>query len=110
MKQPIETQALIIGAGPAGLFAAFELGLMGISAHIVDALPYAGGQCIELYPDKPIYDIPGTPATTGRQLVASLLEQIKPFDTPLHLGQQVSAIEKQTDTGFKLSTTGRKAG
>ena len=105
MKQPIETQALIIGAGPAGLFAAFELGLMGISAQIVDALPYAGGQCIELYPDKPIYDIPGTPATTGRQLVASLLEQIKPFDTPLQLGQQVSAIEKQTDTGFKLSTT-----
>ena len=105
MKQPIETQALIIGAGPAGLFAAFELGLMGISAHIVDALPYAGGQCIELYPDKPIYDIPGTPATTGRQLVASLLEQIKPFDTPMHLGQQVSAIEKHTDTGFKLSTT-----
>ena len=78
---------------------------MGVSAHIVDALPYAGGQCIELYPDKPIYDIPGTPATTGRQLVASLLEQIKPFNTPLHLGQQVSAIEKQTDTGFKLSTT-----
>ena len=105
MKQPIETQALIIGAGPAGLFAAFELGLMGISAHIVDALPYAGGQCIELYPDKPIYDIPGTPATTGRQLVASLLEQIKPFNTPLHLGQQVSAIEKQHDSGFKVSTT-----
>ena len=105
MKHPIETQALIIGAGPAGLFAAFELGLMGISAHIVDALPYVGGQCIELYPDKPIYDIPGTPATTGRQLVASLLEQIKPFNTPLHLGQQVSTIEKQTDTGFKLSTT-----
>ena len=105
MKQPIETQALIIGAGPAGLFAAFELGLMGISAHIVDALPYVGGQCIELYPDKPIYDIPGTPATTGRQLVASLLEQIKPFNTPLHLGQQVSAIEKQHDSGFKVSTT-----
>ncbi len=105
MKQPIETQALIIGAGPAGLFAAFELGLMGVSAHIVDALPYAGGQCIELYPDKPIYDIPGTPATTGRQLVASLLEQIKPFNTPLHLGQQVSAIEKQHDSGFKVSTT-----
>ena len=105
MKQPIETQALIIGAGPAGLFAAFELGLMGISAHIVDALPYAGGQCIELYPDKPIYDIPGTPATTGRQLVASLLEQIKPFNTPLHLGQQVSSIARQSDTGFKLSTT-----
>lgn len=105
MKQPIETQALIIGAGPAGLFAAFELGLMGISAHIVDALPYAGGQCIELYPDKPIYDIPGTPATTGRQLVASLLEQIKPFSTPMHLGQQVSAIEKQHDSGFKVSTT-----
>ena len=105
MKQPIETQALIIGAGPAGLFAAFELGLMGISAHIVDALPYTGGQCIELYPDKPIYDIPGTPATTGRQLVASLLEQIKPFNTPLHLGQQVSTIARQSDTGFKVSTT-----
>lgn len=105
MKQPIETQALIIGAGPAGLFAAFELGLMGISAHIVDALPYAGGQCIELYPDKPIYDIPGTPATTGRQLVASLLEQIKPFDTPMHLGQQVSTLQRQTDNRFLLTTT-----
>ena len=105
MKQPIETQALIIGAGPAGLFAAFELGLMGISAHIVDALPYAGGQCIELYPDKPIYDIPGTPATTGRQLVASLLEQIKPFNTPMHLGQQVSTLQRQTDNRFLLTTT-----
>jgi thioredoxin reductase (NADPH) len=105
MKQPIETQALIIGAGPAGLFAAFELGLMGVSAHIVDALPYAGGQCIELYPDKPIYDIPGTPATTGRQLVASLLKQIKPFDTPMHLGQQVSTLERQTDNRFLLTTT-----
>ena len=70
MTQPIATQALIIGAGPVGLFQAFELGLLGITSHIVDALPYAGGQCIELYPDKPIYDIPGTLATTGRQLVA----------------------------------------
>ena len=109
----ITTDALIIGAGPAGLFAAFELGLLGISAHIVDALPYAGGQCIELYPDKPIYDIPGTPATTGRQLVAQLLEQIKPFNTPLHLGQQVSVLEipnasanEQTNLArFKVSST-----
>ncbi|HMS26243.1 MAG TPA: NAD(P)/FAD-dependent oxidoreductase [Burkholderiaceae bacterium] len=102
---PLETDALIIGAGPAGLFAAFELGLLGINAHMVDALPYVGGQCIELYPDKPIYDIPGTPATTGRQLVASLLEQIKPFNTPMHLGQQVSVIEKQNDARFKVTST-----
>lgn len=99
MKQAIETQALIIGAGPAGLFAAFELGLLGIQAHIVDALPYAGGQCIELYPDKPIYDIPGTIATTGRQLTLSLLEQIKPFNTQLHLGQQVSTLTRQAGDG-----------
>ncbi len=100
MNQPIATQALIIGAGPVGLFQAFELGLLGISSHIVDALPYVGGQCIELYPDKPIYDIPGTPATTGRQLVASLLEQIKPFKPPFHLNQQVNALAKQENGQF----------
>ena len=100
MNQPIETDALIIGAGPVGLFQAFELGLLGIHSHIVDALPYAGGQCIELYPDKPIYDIPGTVATTGRQLVASLLEQIKPFNPTFHLNQQVNTLARQADGRF----------
>ena len=105
----IETDALIIGAGPVGLFQAFELGLLGIHSHIVDALPYAGGQCIELYPDKPIYDIPGTVATTGRQLVASLLEQIKPFKIPFHLNQQVDTLERQTDGLFLVRTSANKA-
>lgn len=102
---PIDIDCLIIGAGPVGLFQAFELGLLGFSSHIVDALPYAGGQCIELYPDKPIYDIPGTVATTGRQLVASLLEQLTPFNVPLHLNQQVDALERLDDGTFKVKTS-----
>ena len=105
MTQPIATQALIIGAGPVGLFQAFELGLLGIQSHIVDALPYAGGQCMELYPDKPIYDIPGTVATTGRQLVASLLEQLKPFNPTFHLNQQVSTLARQADGQFLVGTS-----
>ena len=105
----IETDALIVGAGPVGLFQAFELGLLGITAHIVDALPYAGGQCIELYPDKPIYDIPGTVATTGRQLVASLLEQLKPFEPPFHLNQQVNTLEKQSDGRFLVETSANQS-
>ena len=102
---PTETDALIIGAGPVGLFQAFELGLLGIQSHIVDALSYAGGQCIELYPDKPIYDIPGTLATTGRQLVASLLEQLKPFKPSIHLNQQVNTLVRQADGRFLLETS-----
>ena len=105
MTLPVATQALIIGAGPVGLFQAFELGLLGIQSHIVDALPYAGGQCIELYPDKPIYDIPGTLATTGRQLVASLLEQIKPFAPTFHLNQQVNTLQRQADGRFLVETS-----
>ena len=105
MTPPVATQALIIGAGPVGLFQAFELGLLGITSHIVDALPYAGGQCIELYPDKPIYDIPGTLATTGRQLVASLLEQIKPFAPTFHLNQQVNTLQRQADGRFLVETS-----
>ena len=105
MTQPITIQALIIGAGPVGLFQAFELGLLGIQSHIVDVLPYAGGQCIELYPDKPIYDIPGTVATTGRQLVASLLEQLKPFKPAFHLNQQVNALARQADGRFLVETS-----
>ncbi|MDO8770000.1 MAG: NAD(P)/FAD-dependent oxidoreductase [Burkholderiaceae bacterium] len=104
----IETDALVIGAGPVGLFQVFELGLLGIGAHVVDALPYAGGQCIELYPDKPIYDIPGTLATTGRQLVASLLEQIKPFKTTFHLNQQVNTLARQADGRFLVQTSANK--
>ncbi len=105
MNQPIETDALVIGAGPVGLFQAFELGLLGIQSHIIDTLPYAGGQCIELYPDKPIYDIPGTVATTGRQLVASLLEQLKPFKPAFHRNQQVNALERQADGRFLVETS-----
>ena len=101
---PIETDALVIGAGPVGLFQVFQLGLLEIKCHVIDALPYPGGQCIELYPDKPIYDIPGTPRTTGRELTASLLAQIKPFDAPLHLGQVVSQIEKLPDGRFQVET------
>jgi thioredoxin reductase (NADPH) len=101
----IETDALIIGAGPVGLFQVFQLGLLEIKCHVIDALPCPGGQCIELYPDKPIYDIPGTPRTTGRELTASLLAQIKPFDAPLHLGQVVSQIEKLPDGRFQVETS-----
>ena len=75
----IETDALIVGAGPCGLFQVFELGLLGIKCHILDSLPVVGGQCAELYPDKPIYDIPGIPVCTGEELVASLMQQIEPF-------------------------------
>jgi thioredoxin reductase (NADPH) len=109
MHKPIETDALIIGAGPVGLFQAFELGLLGIQAHIVDALPCAGGQCMELYPDKPIYDIPGTVATTGRQLVASLLEQIKPFRPQFHLNQQVNTLARQADGRFLVETSANQS-
>lgn len=102
---PTETDALIIGAGPVGLFQVFQLGLLEIKCHVIDALPTPGGQCIELYPDKPIYDIPGTPRTTGRELTASLLAQIKPFNAPFHMGQVVSQIEKGPDGRFQVATS-----
>ena len=101
----IETDALIIGAGPIGLFQVFELGLLEIQTHVVDALPYPGGQCIELYPDKPIYDIPGTPRCTGRELVASLLKQIEPFSATFHLSQVVNVIEQREDKRFLVETS-----
>jgi thioredoxin reductase (NADPH) len=101
----IQTDALIIGAGPVGLFQSFQLGLLGITSHIVDALPYPGGQCIELYPDKPIYDIPGTPRCTGRELTASLLKQMAPFGATFHLGQLVSTLEKRPEKLFFVETT-----
>ena len=77
---PIETDVVIIGAGPVGLFAVFELGLVDVKAHVVDILDKVGGQCAELYPEKPIYDIPGLPIVTGQELTDRLMEQVKPFD------------------------------
>ena len=91
----IKTDAVIIGAGPVGLFTVFELGILGLNAHVVDNLDKAGGQCIELYPDKPIYDIPGLPVCTGESLSKNLFEQIKPFKTEFHLNQRVNFIRKQ---------------
>lgn len=89
----IQTDVVIIGAGPVGLFAVFELGLLDIKAHVIDILPKTGGQCSELYPEKPIYDIPGFPTITGQGLVDNLLEQIKPFGAQFHLSQMVESVE-----------------
>lgn len=102
---PIETDALVIGAGPVGLFQAFQLGLLEISCHLVDPLPRAGGQCIQLYGDKPIYDIPGTPRTTGRGLADALLEQLAPFKPAFHFGQQVSTLARMDDGRFLLRSS-----
>lgn len=102
---PFDTDAVVIGAGPAGLFQAFQLGLQGLGVHIVDALPHAGGQCAELYADKPIYDVPGIPVCTGRELVALLLRQLAPIQPQWHLGNQVQALETLDDGRFLLSTT-----
>ena len=100
----IETDAVIIGAGPVGLFQVFELGLLEIKAHVIDLLPYPGGQCIELYPDKPIYDIPAVPVCTGKELTDNLLKQIEPFGATFHYSQEVSTIAKQDDGRFLLET------
>ena len=102
---PIETDALIVGAGPVGLFQVFELGLLEIKAHIIDSLAYPGGQCIELYPDKPIYDIPALPVCTGKELTDRLLKQIEPFGATFHLGQQVMVVRKQDDGRFFVETS-----
>ena len=105
MHPPIETDAVIIGAGPVGLFQVFELGLLEIKAHVIDSLPEIGGQCIELYPDKPIYDIPAIPVCTGRELVRNLLKQIEPFKPQFHLNQEVSTLEKRADGRFLIRTS-----
>jgi thioredoxin reductase (NADPH) len=88
-----------------GLFQVFELGLLEIKAHVIDSLPEIGGQCIELYPDKPIYDIPAIPVCTGRELTNNLLKQIQPFGAQFHLGQEVSKLELQADGRFLISTS-----
>ncbi|HEY5337513.1 MAG TPA: NAD(P)/FAD-dependent oxidoreductase [Rhizomicrobium sp.] len=100
----IETDVAIIGAGPIGLFAVFELGLLDLKAHLVDILDRPGGQCTELYPEKPIYDIPGLPVVTGQELTDRLLEQVKPFHPTFHLNQMASGLEKLPDGRWKLST------
>jgi len=101
----IETDAVIVGAGPVGLFQVFELGLLEIKAHIIDSLAYPGGQCVELYPDKPIYDIPAVPVCTGQELTNSLLKQIEPFGATFHLGQEVTAVQRQPDRRFLVETS-----
>jgi thioredoxin reductase (NADPH) len=100
----IETDAAIIGAGPVGLFAVFELGLVDIKAHVIDILDKVGGQCAELYPEKPIYDIPGLPIVTGQGLTDGLMAQIKPFGAGFHLGQRVDALRREADGRFRLVT------
>ena len=100
----IEADAVIIGAGPVGLFAVFQLGLLEIDAHVIDALPQVGGQPSELYPDKPIYDIPAIPVCNGQQLIDGLMQQIAPFKPRLHLGHQVSTLQKQGDGRFLVET------
>ena len=102
---PIETDAVIVGAGPVGLFQVFELGLLEIKAHVIDSLAEVGGQCIELYPDKPIYDIPAVPVCTGKELTDALLKQIAPFGATFHLGQEVTQVARQPDGRFFVATT-----
>ncbi|MEB5964385.1 NAD(P)/FAD-dependent oxidoreductase [Comamonas testosteroni] len=105
-QQPaVETDAIIIGAGPAGLFQAFQLGLQGIRAQLIDALPHVGGQCSQLYAHKPIYDIPGIPVCTGMELVQRLETQIAPLQVTRHLSQQVQTLQALEDGRWQLGTT-----
>jgi thioredoxin reductase (NADPH) len=102
---PTPVEAVIIGAGPVGLFQIFELGLLGIGAHIIDSLPQAGGQCTELYPDKPIYDIPALPICGAQELIDRLLEQAKPFHATFHLGQEVTEVQPLEGGKFHVATS-----
>ena len=101
----INTEVVIIGAGPAGLFQVFELGLLDIHAHVIDTLPQTGGQCSELYPDKPIYDIPAIPVCDAQELVDRLMQQIKPFNPQFHLGQMVTSLQRLENGRFALETS-----
>ncbi len=104
MPEAVSTEVAIIGAGPVGLFQIFELGLLGISAHIIDSLAHPGGQCTELYPDKPIYDIPALPIVGAQELIDRLLQQAKPFHATFHLGQEVCELQRQADGRFLVGT------
>lgn len=104
----ISTDVVIIGAGPCGLFQVFELGLLDLKAHVIDSIRQPGGQCTELYPDKPIYDIPAVPVCTGQELTDSLMKQIEPFGAELHLGEEVTVLKPQPDGSFHLTTSAGK--
>src|ERR1700685_4073199 len=104
MSEPVKTDVVIIGAGPIGLFAVFELGWTNIKVHLIDILDKIGGQCAELYPEKPIYDIPGIPHTSAQGLVDNLLQQIKPFGAQYHLGEMVETVEKIGEPLFRVRT------
>jgi len=101
----ITTDVVIVGAGPCGLFQVFELGLLGLKAHVVDSIRQPGGQCTELYPDKPIYDIPGIPVCTGEELTQGLLKQIEPFEAGMHLNEEVTVVRKDGDNAFHVETS-----
>jgi thioredoxin reductase (NADPH) len=105
LEGAIAADAVIVGAGPAGLFQIFELGLLGIKSHIVDSLKHPGGQCTELYPDKPIYDIPALPVVGAQELVDRLVQQAKPFGAEYHFGQEVSVLKDLGDGSFYLETS-----
>ena len=105
-SDPTSAQVVIIGAGPVGLFQIFELGLLGIKAHIIDSLAQVGGQCTELYPEKPIYDIPALPVCGAQELIDRLLEQARPFDATFHLGEEVTAVQPQADGRILVATSG----
>jgi thioredoxin reductase (NADPH) len=102
----IKTDAIIIGAGPTGLFAVHQLGIIGLKCEVIDNLDRAGGQCIELYPDKPIYDIPAIPECTGEDLTKGLLKQIEPFKTKFHLGQRVDEVKQEKDSWIVKTNKG----
>jgi len=102
--ETVETDVVIVGAGPVGLFAVFELGLLDLKTHLVDILDKPGGQCAELYPEKPIYDIPGWPTITGQGLVDKLMEQIKPFGPTFHLSEMVESLTRLDDGRFRMTT------
>ena len=104
VQNVIETDVVIIGAGPVGLFAVFELGLVDIKAHVIDILDKVGGQCAELYPEKPIYDIPALPVVSGQELTDRLMEQIKPFAPTFHLGERIDALARRDGGGLRLET------
>ena len=99
----IKTDAVIVGAGPVGLFAVFELGLVDVKAHVIDILDRPGGQCTELYPEKPIYDVPGLTVVTGQELTDRLMDQIKPFGAEFHFSQRVETLER-LEAGFRVTT------
>jgi thioredoxin reductase (NADPH) len=108
MSEPIKTDVLIIGAGPVGLFAVFQLGLLDMKCHLVDILDKVGGQCAELYPEKPIYDIPGIPYVTGQGLTDALMKQVEPFHPVIHLGEMIENIEQIGDPLFRVTTDSGK--